>query len=399
MSILESLNDKKMWEKFLEHKKMQISSTKKEISDLCEFIEQNGYQSVVDNLLLGGHLSHPTLSVINKKSSSKKRKVFIFSREENYVLKLLSFLLHKYDFLFSRNLYSFRKNTCVKEAVKDIIRNNSKGDMFCYKVDISDYFNSVDTDIILNKLKKVFSDDPMLFSFFEKLLADPYVYFKGELIEHSKGIMAGVPVSGFLANLYLSDLDKWFENNDILYARYSDDIVVIAETEEKLSQYEDVIKSYLESHGLKINEKKQFIVFPNQPLDFLGFKINGSQIDISDISFTKIKAKLKRKSRALYRWKNKKKVSAESAIRAYIRSINKKFYGHNSDDTTWSSWYFPTITTTARLNDIDKYAVSCIRYIASGKYTKSNYNLRYETIKKLGFISLVNAYYKYRSNG
>ena len=34
--------------------------------------------------------------------------------------------------------------------------------------------------------------------------------FNGEQIEEQKGIMAGVPISSFLANYYLKDMDLYF---------------------------------------------------------------------------------------------------------------------------------------------------------------------------------------------
>ena len=37
-----------------------------------------------------------------------------------------------------------------------------------------------------------------------------------------------------------------------------------------------------------------------------------------------------------------------------------------------------------------------LRYIATGRYTKKNYNLRYENLKKLGYRSLVNEYYNFK---
>ena len=52
--------------------------------------------------------------------------------------------------------------------------------------------------------------------------------------------------------------------------------------------------------------------------------------------------------------------------------------------------------TTKRLKEIDEYMISSIRYIATGKHTKSNYNLRYDKIKALGYVSLVNAYYRFK---
>ena len=42
--------------------------------------------------------------------------------------------------------------------------------------------------------------------------------------------------------------------------------------------------------------------------------------------------------------------------------------------------------------------VESLRYVNTGKHTKSNYNLRYKELKELGYLSLVNLYYKYKKN-
>ena len=100
------------------------------------------------------------------------------------------------------------------------------------------------------------------------------------------------------------------------------------------------------------------------------------------------------------RWRERKNLESEKAIKALIRHFNRKFYNNpQQNDITWCRWYFPIITTAESLQVIDEYMVSCIRYIATGKHTKSNYNLRYERIKELGFRSLVNAYYKCKKTG
>ena len=38
--------------------------------------------------------------------------------------------------------------------------------------------------------------------------------------------MAGTPISTFLANLHLAHMDHYFADAGILYARYSDDIIL-----------------------------------------------------------------------------------------------------------------------------------------------------------------------------
>ena len=135
--------------------------------------------------------------------------VFIFGYKEKYVFKLLAYLLHKYDYLFNNNLFSFRQNISVQTALDSLLKQNKNNELYSYKVDIHDYFNSVDTDIMVSILRKNIVDDEKLVDFIESILREKYSIHMGETVEVKKGIMAGVPISGFLANLYLKDLSLW----------------------------------------------------------------------------------------------------------------------------------------------------------------------------------------------
>ncbi len=397
MSILDRLYDDDAWQEFLRHKCENefISGLKKR--RLEKFITEKKYIPIVEKIHTGAPFSHPRLAVLNKKYSKKKRSVFIFPKEENIVLKMISYLLFRYDYLFTPNLYSFRQNTTAKLALERLLRKNRGSGMYSYKADIHDYFNSVTPEKIVKLLNKYILDDEKLISFISSLLCDEYAIYRGEMIKTKKGIMAGMPISGFLANVYLSELDAYFYERDITYARYSDDIIVFAKSETELKEYENRIKAFLNERNLTINERKEFHTPPYERWEFLGFSINRSSVDISDASFEKIKAKLRRKARAILRWKKKTDATDEWAIRAYIKHFNKKFFHNDKEnELTWCRWYFPAINTTRRLKEIDEYMISCIRYIATGKHTKANYNLRYEKIKALGYISLVNAYYRFK---
>ena len=397
MSILYELKNELSWKKFLEQKISKENLSSYEEKDLTSFIEKAEYLPVVEAILNGNSFKLSHLKELNKKNTNKKRTVFVFDREENYVLKHIAFLLNRYDDVFPDNLYSFRKNIGVKKAISDLIKHPEINQLYSYKVDIHDYFNSVDTKIILTLLETTLKDDKLLYDFISGIITEPSVQFKDEIITHKKGIMAGVPISGFLANLYLKELDLWFEERNIIYARYSDDIIVFAPTAELIEEYERKIKSFLSERKLEINAKKEYRTKPREPWEFLGFCVDSEGIDLSTISLGKIKDKMRRKSHALVRWKKRTGASNERAISAFIRQFNRKFYDNpKHHEVTWCRWYFPTITTSKTLRIIDEYMISCIRYISTGKHTKANYNLRYDEIKKLGFRSLVNAYYHYK---
>ena len=228
-----------------------------------------------------------------------------------------------------------------------------------------------------------------------RLLCNPYVFHNGLLVEMKKGIMAGVPVSAFLANIYLTEMDSYFYENNILYARYSDDIIVFDDDRNRLKEHADKIEGYLAKYGLSVNQSKCRWTSPGEPWEYLGFSYNRGRIDVSEAAFQKLKAKLKRKARAIYRWKVSHQSKDEHAVRAYIKHINRKFFDnpiHN--EITWCRWYLPVINTPNTLKEIDAYIQQNIRYIVTGKYSKSNYNYRYETMRELGLRSLVNEYYR-----
>ena len=400
MTILNDLLKESVWLDFLQTKKDGGHLTKADEKQLADFVLQKRYIPVAQKILSGQNLPLPTVAQINKKDTGKKRLVFVFEQDFNMVLKLLAHLLHKYDALFADNLYSFRKTIGVKKALTDMMSKTKGGKKYSYKVDIHDYFNSVDTNQMTALLDKFVCDDKPLNGFLKELLTQPYCTKDGQQVVCKKGIMAGVPVSGFLANLFLKDMDDWFFANNVPYARYSDDVIVFADTLQQAKEYEQKIKTFLMQKGLEINSKKEVYTTPDQKWEFLGFGINGGQVDLADIALQKIKDKMRRKAKKIVRWKKRTNASDERATKAFIRTFNKKFFDNpKNNEITWCRWYFPTITTADSLRVIDEYMLSCIRYVATGKHTKANFNLRYDEIKKFGYKSLVNSYFRFKKTG
>lgn len=394
MSILNRLSFECEWEAFYKHKTDSGNLNKKDAEALRAFIDNREYLNLAEKIQKGGSFSPPVKALINKHKAGKKRTVFTFNNDENNLLKLITFMLKKYDGIFAPNLYSFRKNKGVKAAVNNLLKIPDINNRYVYKVDISDYFNSVDIHLLLPELKAVLADDPLLYNFIEGLLTNPYAFFEGELTQTKKGIMAGVPISTFLANLYLKELDFFFYNNQIPYMRYSDDIIVFAKDTQELEFCTQKIKDFITLKNLEINPEKESRSLPRTEWSFLGFSYNCGVIDISPVSFKKLKAKMHRKTRALSRWAKRKGVSGERAAKAFVRHFNTKLFNNPAlGELTWTKWFFPIINTDATLKKIDLYMQDCIRVLATGKNTKSKYLFKYEDIKSLGYKNLVNEYY------
>ena len=395
MDVLTSLLDPDQWQRYLHYKIDSGHLAPGEEKELTEFIQQQRYRPIVQRILQGCPFPHPRRTAISKMHSTKKRIVYIYPKDENTVLKLLTFLLlRSHDHLFSPHLYSFRSGRSAKDAIRYLSGCPNIGQMWSYKADISDYFNSIPVERLLPIMSIALADDPKLCRFLETLLTDPQVWDGTRLIQERKGIMAGTPFSTFLANLYLAQMDRQFTDSGRIYARYSDDIILFAPTQEALEQDISLIHRYLVDAGLSINPAKECRTAPGQLWTFLGFSWQDGTIDIAPASIEKLKGKMRRKTRALMRWRDRKGVEHVHAAKAFIKVFNRKLLEQSQDhDLTWARWYFPTITTARSLHIIDRYAQSCIRYLATGKRTKSAYDFRYEDMKRLGYISLVNRYH------
>ncbi len=393
-SLLEKLGDRAEWERFYAYK-THLACPKAYAKKLRALIDSGQYEEAVRAVSEGAKAPLPRRAVISKLYSQKKRVVYTYPEPFGSALKLLTYLmLRAYDGMFSNTLYSFRPGTSAKDAVLRLRAACAGKELWAYKADISNYFNSLPVDRLLIRLKALLLDDPKLYAFLEGLLLEPRALWNGGIVEEEKGIMAGTPQSAFFANLYLSELDSAFEREGVPYARYSDDIIVFAKDKEEVCERAQRIRDFLSGAGLSMNPSKEQLFSPGEGWTFLGFCCKNGEVDIAPASVDKLKGKMRRKARALERWQKRSGASGTNAARAFIRVFNKKLLESPDDnELSWAKWYFSAINTDRSLHLVDCYAQECLRYLISGTRTKARFNVRYEALKALGYRSLVHEYY------
>ena len=388
------IDDDKKWLEFLNSRLESDYDTASEKAILKDFIENKKYKEITTKLSNNDYIfSIPRKKEINKNHTNKKRVVYSYNFNEMIVLKYIAYNLYKYDYLFQSNLYSFRKKISVKQALDKLSKKRNLKNMYGYKVDIKNYFNSVDISILINNLKNDIEDKNLL-DLIISILINKKVLFNNTIIEEDKGIMAGIPLSAFLANYFIKDIDEYFKNEKVLYLRYSDDIIIFTDTKEDQLKYSNILKELLLSYNLKINPEKENYYEPHDIWEFLGFSYRDNKIDLSLNSLHKIKGKIRRSARSIRRWMLRKEVEETKALKVMIRKFNSKFYSSKNSELSWKYWYFPVINTSESLKVVDEYLQQYIRYIYTGKHNKKNYKLvPYSKLKRLGYKSLVHEYY------
>lgn len=338
---------------------------------------------------------------INKSGTTKKRVVYLYSIQDRLVLGVLYRALSDCSgYTRYSNCYSYKKGISTVGAVK-VLKKSLSDNPYGVKLDISAYFNSVSKGRLQEMLDELFTGPVK--DTLERLYLDDIVMYKGKMLTEYKALIPGTAIASFFANYCLINCDKYFYDNHIPYARYSDDIIVLGKSQEELQGYLDIISEYLAKYDLKVNPKKYVWFTPEDTyFNFLGLKFDKQTIDIADHSKHKIK-------KQIHRWCRKGRIEMEKyhepfekVARQIIRRLNYKnfkCYIENENTFGWCHYAFRYINTVETLKEIDFYTRDTLRAMKTGKHNFGNIKaISDDEFKELGWISLVDLYNLYHSD-
>ena len=232
--------------------------------------------------------------------------------------------------------------------------------------------------------------------FLEQLLGRGEYYDKGVLAKGSTGALSGCALTVFFENIYLLDVDQVLSRRSSYYCRFADDIVAFVEAEDKAREAMDTLGIMITEKGLAFNTSKTAITAPGESFELLGFRIENGDYDISNHSLGKIERKLRLRAGSLVRAERLSKLSSQEAMQKMIRRIDQYFFGsrRGSSELNWVDWSFRILTRPDSLRRLDAVSQDCIRIVGSGgKKTNAKYRVRYAQMRKMGYRTLVHAYY------
>ena len=95
-----------------------------------------------------------------------------------------------------------------------------------------------------------------------------YSFIDNSLFESDflQGLVIGNNIDGYLANIYLKDMDEALEKVNVEFGRYVDDIKIFAKTEQEASRYTQIIQEFLLKKGLNLNVAKTKIYFEKKEI-------------------------------------------------------------------------------------------------------------------------------------
>lgn len=396
--LKKELMKKDCWFRTFARLESKLDKGSGELAYIQSLVDSEEYEYYVNLLITGEYQwSIPSKVEIAKVGTSKKRVVYMYPAIDRFFLGLLyRGMSEMFKGSLADNCFSYRRGVSTNTAIKYIDKMKKQTKMYGLKLDISAYFNSVSKSHLEKCLDELFTTGvDSIRSTLDNVLMVDRVEFKGEIIEEYKSLIPGCALGSFFANYCLRELDFYFMNKGIIYARYSDDIIILAETEERIDEYLDYISNYLGAIGLKINPSKYVHFDPEDAIDYLGLSLSDKGTDISEHSKKKMK-------RTIKRWvkQGRKEIeqgaSFEKVASKLVKRLNHKLYKSYLFDKTkfgWGIYAFRYITVTDSLTELDFYLRDMIRHLKTGKHNKANIKaVSEDDFRRLGVVSFYDMY-------
>ena len=163
----------------------------------------------------------------------------------------------------------------ITQEIKSAL--NTKNFNYCLRIDIKSYYASINHKILLEQLYNNY-DDPILRHYFEAIVTSG-IDCDGQVVLPKRGIPIRSSLSPFFGALYLTALDRAFENrSNIFYRRYMDDIIILVRNKHQYAKARKRLFSILKELKLQISPKKTRMGLLKKGFHFLGVKFEVTRI-------------------------------------------------------------------------------------------------------------------------
>ena len=398
MGVFENAKKEETREAFLRSREKRRKYTEAKFALMEDYILSDRCVRDLERLERGDFfLDYPQYRLVPKNFQDRKRAVYSMKGDQDYLLKLIVYSMDGIEKHYSDRLFSFRSDRTGSDLLNEVRSNSDIHNMYVLKTDVSNYVGSIVPELIIPMIEEIYMpDDPSYFRFLEWFLTRNKVIDRhGEVIDHCPGGMGGIPVGNFFMNLYLHEMDDYFEPRASFYSRYSDDILICSYSLEEIREFERKFFEFLDKLRLSTNKEKTGILLPGESFDLLGMELSGARIRISDHSMKKLKRRIRRFADKALINRSRGLMTADEAARDFLIRFNRFFFGVEGSGNllSWAKWSFPVITDTKSLEEIDHYVQDSMRYILYGSMKRRKNSIPYRKLSELGYKTTVYYYH------
>jgi RNA-directed DNA polymerase len=232
-----------------------------------------------DELLTGRYQPRPNRPVEIPKGDGKVRTLQIPCIRDRVVQGALKYILEGiFEADFCPNSYGFRPKRSPHQALAEVRRSVLRRMSIVIDVDLSSYFDNIRHSVLLDQIAKRVQDPQVMH------LVKQIIKAGGKL-----GVAQGGPFSPLAANIYLNEVDWFFDAirrktaqesyEAVNYHRFADDIVVTVSAHHTKRGWAERALQRLQEQlvplGVELNEEKTQVVnlLDGEAFSFLGFDL------------------------------------------------------------------------------------------------------------------------------
>lgn len=219
---------------------------------------QTKWPQIRQELLAGRYRPSPVRRVMTPKPDGSERELGIPTVTDRLIQQaLLQVLQPLIDPTFSDHSHGFRPGRSAHDAVKAARAYVQSGKRVVVDVDLAKFFDRVNHDILVDRLKKRIPDTAVLRLIRAYLNAG--IMDGGVAVERQQGTPQGGPLSPLLANVLLDEVDKALEARGYCFARYADDANVYVGSRRAGERVMAWLRELYGKLKLQINEAKSAV--------------------------------------------------------------------------------------------------------------------------------------------
>jgi group II intron reverse transcriptase/maturase len=330
---------------------------------------RTAWPQIRERLLNGHYRPLPVRRVQIPKPDGGQRELGIPTVTDRLIQQaVLQVLQPKIDPTFSEHSYGFRPGRRAHQAVLAAQRYVQEGRRIVVDVDLAQFFDRVNHDILMDRLAKRIPDKAVLCLIRCYLQAG--ILDGGVKLERHEGTPQGGPLSPLLANVLLDEVDRELERRGHCFARYADDCNVYVKSHKAGERVLASLRRLYAKLHLQVNEGKTAVasVFGRKFLGFTLWVARGGEV----------KRKVARK--ALEKYKQRiREMTRRSGGRSLEQVIDKlKAYIPG-----WKG-YFQLAQTPKVFRELDEWLRHRLRTLHLKHWKRGT--TMYRELKRLGAI-------------